>query len=202
MASDASGQIGGLELSYAQALLELADEANQRAEVVDEAAQLEELTGSQDDLQRLIRARSLSTSDRSSIIENLFKGRVSDLTYRFLQIVNEKDRLDRLAYIFAAVRELEAKRKGVIEVEAYVARALTENQSETLAGNIGKALGKDVVLHQTEDPSLIGGLKLRFEDRVVDGSVATQLRQLKQQMVHAGRNQAREDAKTLIQETA
>ena len=202
MASDASGQIGGLELSYARALLELADEANQRAQVVDEAAQLEQLAGNQPDMQRLIRTRSLSKGDRQSIIENLFKGRVSDLTYRFLQIVNDKNRLDRLGYILAAVRELEAQSKGIIEVEAFVASRMDDAQSQQLAERIGAAVGKKVVLRQTEDANLIGGLKLRFEDRVVDGSVATQLRHLKQQMIHAGRNQARADARTLIQETA
>lgn len=202
MASDASGQIGGLELSYARALLELADEANQRADIVDEAAQLEQFMDEQSDVKRLIKARSLSTADRASIIDNLFKGRVSDLTYRFIQIVNDKDRLNRLVYILAAVRVLEAQNQGVIEVEAYVAAAMDETQSQELAERIGTAVGKKVVLHQTEDASLIGGLKLRFENRVVDGSVATQLRHLKQQMIHAGRDQAREDAKTLIQETA
>ena len=49
-----------------------------------------------------------------------------------------------------------------------------------------KALGKEVVAHHRSDPAMIGGLKLRFGDRLVDGSITTRLRRLRDQLDEDG----------------
>lgn len=197
MAENRIEMISQIDKVYAAALLELCDEAEGAGrsglvdEVADELRQIGELVRREPALIRLLSVRTLLTRERSEIIERLFKGRVADLLYRFLQVVNAKDRLDHLEEIVSAFAVLLEERRGVIDVDAYLASRMDEPAVLRVAESLGTVLGGRVDLTQHEDPELIGGLKLRVGDRLIDGSVATQLRLLREKMVEAGREKAR-----------
>jgi hypothetical protein len=57
---------------------------------------------------------------------------------------------------------------------------------ETVASRVKETTGKDAVLHQYADPSMIGGIKLLIGDKLYDGSVATRLRRLKEEVLGRG----------------
>ncbi len=174
---------------YAQALLELAgDQADALAE---EAGELLALIEREPQLGKLLSSRTLNSAQRSDLVEKLFKDKVSDVLYRFLQVINRKDRLEALPGILVAYRQLAAAARGEIDVDVFVAEAMSDDDGRGVADSIGQAVSKKVHLHQHVDPELIGGLKVRVGDRLIDGSVATQLKTMKRKLVEAGREQAR-----------
>ncbi len=175
---------------YAQALLELAgDQADTLAE---EVSGLLGLLGSEPDLGKLLSSRALNSAQRSDVVEQLFKGRVSDVLYRFLQVVNRKDRLGSLTGILSAYLGRVSEARGELNVEVFVPQPLSDEAQRGVAESIGGAMGKRVQLHQHVDRELIGGLKVRVGDRLIDGSVATQLRIMKRKLIDAGRERARQ----------
>lgn len=179
---------------YARALFEMAlAHGEQRLdEVADEMDQLAELMRQDPGLRRLLTSHSLSVADRAASLERVFQGRVSDVLYRFLQVLNRKQRIASLAGIAEALAALVHEHRGLVEVDAFVANRLEEKQARQLADRLGQIMNKQVVLHQYVDESLIGGLKLRVGDRLIDGSVATQLRRLQHTLERAGRERARQ----------
>lgn len=184
--------ISQLELTYAMVLLELAEEqATPLDELAAEVAQLAKLAERELDLTRLLSTRTVAIRDRSQIIERLFSGRVSDLLYRFIQTVNQKNRLDHLPGILRAFDQLVQQRHGIVEVAAYVATSMNEASVNQVAEAVGQVMGKQAVVHQYVDPTLIGGLKLRIADQLIDGSVATQLRLIRENMITTGRDHVR-----------
>ena len=201
MPTNHDDMIDSLDLAYAQTLLELAEEAGSVDQVADEMGQLGELAHQNPDLVRLISTRTLSMEQRACIIERLLRRRVSDLVYRFVQVANAKDRLARLEAIAKALETLLEQRRGVVRVEVFVAEAMEPSRVDSVAQRLGQALGgKKVLLEQNVQPDLIGGLKLRIGDRLIDGSVATQLRLMRQKMVSTGRDNARQKLERLIVE--
>lgn len=191
--------IGTLERNYARALLELANEAERSGgaklgEISAEALQLRVLLEQEPDLLRLISVQTLSVQERGQIIERILKGRINDLLYRFLIVVNEKNRLEYLPGMLAALEKLVEEQRGIVEIDAFVAANMDEPAQRSVAESISKALGKQVIMHQHVDPKLIGGLKLRIGDQLIDGSVAAQLRLMKDRMIHAGQELARKAA--------
>lgn len=180
---------------YAQALLELAlgdgESGGQAEALAEEAGELLRLLGDEPDLGELLSSRALSSSQRRGVVEQLFKDKVSDVLYRFIQVVNRKDRLGSLAGILVAYRSLVSEARGDLGVDIFVAEALSDDASRGVAESIGQAMGKQVQLRQHVDAELIGGLKVRVGDRLIDGSVATQLRIMKRKLVDAGRERAR-----------
>ncbi len=202
---DAEHKTDSVSRVYSQALLELAQAAEksgaegqaggqaggQADALAAEAGELLGLLGREPDLDRLLSSRALNSSQRKSVVERLFKGKISDVLYRFIQVVNRKDRLGSLAGILVAYRGLVSEARGELGVDVYVAEALSDEASRGVAESIGSAMGKQVQLRQHIDPELIGGLKVRVGDRLIDGSVVTQLRIMKRKLVEAGRERAR-----------
>jgi F-type H+-transporting ATPase subunit delta len=130
----------------------------------------------------LLSNQMLGVAERAGALERLFRGRVSDLLLRFLLVMNRKGRLDRLPGVLDAFGHELLALRGVVEVEVHLAAELDQAQAWALAQRLSAHLGREVLLHQKLDAELIGGIKLRIGDRLVDGSVAAQLRQLKNRL--------------------
>lgn len=169
-------QTGVLAENYARALFELAQEAGSVDEVAQELGELVELTGAYPELGTIFSSRIIDTQRRSDSLKRMFEGKVLTLTYNFLQVLNQKGRLDQLAVIRYAFGQQVKVMKGEIDVEVYTATALSSDQLEDVATRVSSALGKTALIQSKIDETLIGGLKLKIGDKLIDASVASQLR--------------------------
>lgn len=191
MSSSTAEHTTAVDRVYAAALLELGEDQNALDAIADEVDQLAALLTDSPDLRRLLATRTLTTSDLAGVIDRTFKGRVSDTVYRFLHVVNGKGRLPNLEGILRAFDQLLEQKRGIVEADIYVATRLSDAEAKQVADRLGAAIGKQVALHQYVDESLIGGVKIRLGDEMIDGSVATQLKQMKKQLIEEGREKAR-----------
>jgi F-type H+-transporting ATPase subunit delta len=96
----------------------------------------------------------------------------------FLELLAENGRLDYLPEIARRFEELKAEDANVADVEVVSAVALDDVQRERLAGALRARLRRDVRLHCTVDPALIGGAVVRAGDMLIDGSLAQKLERL------------------------
>ncbi len=189
--SDSTKTYSAAQTVYARALLELAQAKDCLAEVIDEMSQIGRLLRADAGLSSLCASQILSVEKRAQSLKAIFSGQISQITFDFLGVVNLKGRLGELEAICGAFAKAADQAMGLVEVGVYVAQAMDENGLAELAGGIGKALGKTAKLNMVVEPSLIGGLKLRIGDQLLDGSVANQLKNLKQRLVAAGCEQAK-----------
>jgi F-type H+-transporting ATPase subunit delta len=188
---DIAIRANAIERTYAQALLDLAQEAGQLDATIQEVNQLLDLARTEPDLARFFVGRRLTASEHAEVIEHVFQGRVSKLLYRFLLVVNRRDRLHLLDGILRGVIALFEEQHGQVVVHAYVPTLLDDAQARATSARLGAALKRTVVLSQHEDPALLGGIKLLVGDELFDGSVATQLKLMRQKMIETGREKAR-----------
>ena len=65
--------------------------------------------------------------------------------------------------------------KGVARASLISATELTSETIEKIRKSLSKKTGKDIVLEVEQDPGLIGGIVTRIGDLVLDGSIKTQL---------------------------
>jgi F-type H+-transporting ATPase subunit delta len=74
---------------------------------------------------------------------------------------------------------------GKIEVDVTVAHRLDAGTLEDVRKRVSSALKKDAIVHQYVDESIIGGLVLKVEDKLIDGSVRAQLDRMKRKLMQA-----------------
>ena len=172
---------------YAEALLELAQEQGSVDALADEVQQLLPVIASGGELDRLLTNPAISDEERGRIIQSVFQGKVSGLLYNLLRLLGDKRRLGSLPQVAAGYLLAVAELRGQLDVQAFVATELDSDTARRVAEQIGRALGKTVTLTQKVDPSLIGGMKIKVGDKLIDASVASQLRNMKNQMIAAQR---------------
>ncbi|QDU72246.1 ATP synthase F1 subunit delta [Mucisphaera calidilacus] len=178
---------------YARALLDLADHQGALDEVVLELRPLLELIDADvSGFRRVLDSQLLGMREREQILERVFRGRVHDLIYRFVQVVNRKGRLADLREMFVAALTIHRERRGIEQVTVTLAFEPDDAMRSDLERKLSESLGCGVSLAVEVDPSLLGGMVTRIGDRQIDASVASRLRRMNYQMMDAGRARARE----------
>ncbi|MCH8315367.1 MAG: ATP synthase F1 subunit delta [Planctomycetes bacterium] len=190
---------------YAKSLYELADDAGGREKIVELAEELEqicELARGDRTFREFLASPIINTKARGEAIRRIFHGRITDLFLRFLLVLNNKARLRRLETISAAFDQLVHEALGRIEVDIYTPGPLGPEQLDTIKRRIQAALGKDPVLYSYTDAAMIGGVRLRIGDQLIDGSVASRLRRLRQHLLTSGGSAVRQRLDRIIEEGA
>ena len=89
--------------------------------------------------------------------------------------------LGLLGEIGHALREqVERNLESPVEVEVVSAVALTDQQCQELRSRLESQFGSNLAMHYRIDPSILGGLIIRAGDKLIDGSVATRLQEMRQ----------------------
>jgi len=176
--------------AYARSLLELANAQNQPTEVGQELTQIREVLDAAPEFEALVANPAVSQASRLELLERSFKGKVLPLVWSFVGVLNEKGRLGELRGIEAAYSDLLDQQFGKIEVDVTVAQRLEDWQLDQVRQAVSESLKRDAVVHQYVDESIIGGLILRVQDKLIDTSVRGQLATIKQKMLAAKPNLA------------
>ena len=153
--------------TYGDALFELAVEENRVDELSEEIQVLTEILEQNKDFEKIM---------VHPVIEDVFKGRVSDTLTGFLRIVAAKGRYKELPRIFAyfTARVKEYKKIGVAEVTSAI--PLTGVQKQKVEQKLLQTTPYETMeIEYKVDAAKIGGLMIRIGDRVVDGTVSSRL---------------------------
>jgi F-type H+-transporting ATPase subunit delta len=107
---------------------------------------------------------------------------LSPLTVKFLSLLLERDRLVELAGIVSCYRRLLNEAKGRVEARVVSTGTLDMTMVEQLRQRLRGLAGKEVILQQEVDSSLLGGLLVELEGKIYDGSIRSQLEKMKQRI--------------------
>lgn len=169
---------------YAKGLFEAAEKQAGGAEgVLGELEDILELARANDDFSEVLASRLIDADKRDAALVRLFEGRVSAHTLSFLRLLNRKGRLGHLAPITGALDAIVQERFGRVEVDVFTAAPIAQAEMASIRARLTDALGKEVVLHPYTDSSMIGGIKLRMGDQLIDASVRADLSRLRDRLL-------------------
>ena len=195
-------QTDALANIYARTLFELATDAggNEKVtEIADEIEQICDLISSNQELEKFFSSPIIDSTKRNESLSAIFSNRVTDLTLRFLLVLNNKGRLNHLQQIAIAYDQLVQDAMGRVEVDVFTPNPIDADSINTIKAKVQKMLGKEPVLHPYVDPKMLGGVKLRIGDQLIDGSVQTKLRRLSESIQSGGSVAIRERFETYIE---
>ena len=169
--------------TYGDALLELAKETGKEDLFLEEAEGIKKVLIENDDFVKMMNHPQISREEKEVVIENVFKGRVSDDMTGFLRLLVTNGRFSELEsvldYVIAEIKDY--KKIGV----AYVSTPLelSDKQKADVEKKLLDTTGyTKMEMNYSIDESLIGGMTIRIKDRVVDSSIKTKLLQLKKEL--------------------
>ena len=170
--------------TYGEALFELAMEENKAQEMLEEIFTLQTALSENPDFDKLMKHPGVPKQEKLQVVREIFKGRVSNELAGFLEIVVSKERYNDLPAIFTYFidKVKEAQKIGVAFVSSAV--ELTEAQKEKVRTRLIETTSYETMeMHYSVEPSLIGGMVIRVNDRVVDSSIRTKLNSMTKQLM-------------------
>jgi F-type H+-transporting ATPase subunit delta len=126
----------------------------------------------------LITSPKLDRSQMADLLIDIGDGRLSDEGQNLVRLLAANRRLAVLPEIAEMFEIHKAEHQGTIDVHVTAAFPLNIAQEQQLETALKHKLGRDIRITSEQDPELIGGLRLRAGDMVIDGSVAGQLEKL------------------------
>ena len=162
---------------YAQALFELARDADTLGEWDEQLAGLAAAAGTPEFVS-LMEAPEISGDERARALEHVLPD-LSDGARNLLHLLARARATQALPQVHERYRELVDASQGVVRVEVTSAVELTEDDTKRIAGQLSTALGGDVRVTAVVEPGMLGGLVIRVGDRVIDGSARQRLNALR-----------------------
>lgn len=167
---------------YANAFLGLAIEKDILEKTKEDMLLIKNTIDGSSDLQVFLKNPIIKKDQKKAAVKTIFEGKIQDVTFEFYNLLARKDREGLLEEISNKFLELYNQHQGIIKVGVTSAKKLDNSQLKELENNIEKSTGKKVQFETKVEEDLIGGLKIRIEDTVVDGSVKFKLSQLKERL--------------------
>jgi F-type H+-transporting ATPase subunit delta len=168
---------------YAKALLLIGKEDGQTETYREELNTFAELVKNQGALEQALVNPLYDVADRKKVLGSVLeKLNLSKVMNSFLLLLFEKGRVGFLSTINEFYQKLADELKGVARASLVSATALSSETIEKIRASLSKKTGKDIILEIDEDPGLIGGIVTRIGDLVLDGSVKTQLLNMRESL--------------------
>ena len=171
--------------AFAQALFELAVERNQLDAVAGEMAALGQVIHNTPTIAAFFANPVVKDAERQAVVERSLIATASPLTGSFIKLLVAKGQLGDLAGTATEFARLVAKRQGKVDVDVTVARPLGAQELDLVRQRISTAIQKEAIVKQKVDESILGGIIIRVVDKLIDGSVLSQLRAIEDRMLAA-----------------
>ena len=174
-----------LSRRYASALADVVEKTGEAETVKSELRQWVEMMASSRDLSEAFGSPAIAHLSKEAVLEQLIaKSAPSKTTANFLRVLLRNGRITELAAFSDKFELVLEERAGIITAKITSARELGEGEKSGLQSSIENMTGRKVKLEFDTDENLIGGVVTRIGSTVYDGSVRTQLENLRQQLVN------------------
>lgn len=161
--------------TYAQALYDLAKDEGFGKTILEELSALKSVFTENPEYTKLLSAPDLPKQERCGILDEAFRGKVHPYVLNFLKILTEKGYIRQFPLCCDAYRGFYNEDNGILVVKAVSAVPLTAAQTEKLIGKLSVITGKTIDLHCSVDAASLGGLRLSYDGKQVDGTVRNKL---------------------------
>ena len=164
---------------YAEALFELAVQDSLTEETSGGLETVISAMKQTPEFRSLLSSAAISRENRLNALEAAFRGKVPDVLMAVLRMMVAKGHVREIGAMAREYEDLVRQYVGVSLAEVTSAVPLKETEAVVLRRELEKRLGHAVTLRCRLDPSLIGGVRVEVDGRVIDGSIRNKLEQIK-----------------------
>lgn len=165
---------------YAQALFEVATKHNLVATVESDLAAIESAFLTDDEFRLFLTSPYRSREEKLDVLGKVFADKVTALTLQLVRVMIDKRREYELGSIRKDFSALRREHDGILYAQVTSAIELDASQMDAIVSSIGGQLNKKIEADFKVDPTLVGGVKVAYDEFVLDGSVKGTFKRLKE----------------------
>jgi F-type H+-transporting ATPase subunit delta len=169
------------EKEYGKVLFLLTEEDGTTAAVAEEMDAVRKILRENPRYEKLLDTPALAKEEKLYLIDRAFSALNENLV-NLMKILCERHGVYLFSRIAAEYTALYDEARGIERVEALTAIAMTKKQIDALTEKLSFTTGKTVIVRNTVDSSLLGGVVLRYAGKQFDGSVKARLSALEKSL--------------------
>lgn len=127
----------------------------------------------------------VATQEKKDLLQSVFGDKIEPVLLRFFYLLLDKNRIENMRDIGEEFADLVEDEMGVMRARVVTAVALTDDLAAALEAKLAAFTGKKVILEKKVDPAVIGGVCVTMKDKVLDGTVRTNLDLLRKKLEQA-----------------
>ena len=163
---------------YAQAVFVVADKTDQLSDTIQRLDILLNIYRSSPEFRLFLQSRRISPAEKLKILKKVFMDILSGLELELLHHLLEEGHIHLLEAVIKRLSFIAETAKTSLKVSISTAEQINPEELSEIVRNIEQKLGKKVDADVLVDPEILGGVKFRIGNTIVDGSIATRLRKL------------------------
>lgn len=165
---------------YAQALFALGEESGTTRALGDALQRASVLLKQYPDYMELLASPAVHKDQRAQLVDEAFSGSYPEYVVSFLQLLCRRGRIRSLDSCIDAYEELYRASRRAVAARITSAVELTEAEKTSLMQHLHKTYGYQMLPEYVVDASILGGLIVEMNGRVIDGSLRRRLREIKE----------------------
>lgn len=167
---------------YVRSLVEIGHENDCFDELTADLSDVDEKINQNLDFKKYLLDKQVPLARKSKALKEIFQDFISQRTYNFILLLIKDGQLDYLSEILTQAGKMSLAHRQLVEVVAESALPLSPDEEDKIKKIIAEKLGRQTVLKNIVNASLLGGLRLRIGDMVIEGSVLGKIERLKQKI--------------------
>ena len=169
---------------YASALFGAAKAHDVIRSVEDDLHTIVHLIENDPEFKKFIIAPFSSREEKMSVFERVFSDRITALTMQLLRVMLEKRREHEILGVYSAFVDLRRQHETIVAATVTSAVPLDDKQRNAIVAKLESVLHKKIDPEFRVEPNLIGGVRVNYENFVLDGSVRGALSKLRNHLNH------------------
>ena len=164
---------------YAEAFLQVAEAREEADQVVEQAKAMLALWSQSPELREAMASPVLEVEAKKAALEGLFKEQLTPSFLNLLKLLADRQRIGILDAVLERLLELHREQRNIALATVTSATALSDEQQAELSKKVQAVAGTDKLeINLKVDPDLIGGFVVKVGSKVIDASLAGQVRRL------------------------
>jgi F-type H+-transporting ATPase subunit delta len=168
---------------YAEALFQVARAEESVDRVEEELTRMKDALESNVQVKEFMNNLQISPEGKKSALSQIFGGKVSPIILNWFNMVIDQGRQRKLPSILEVFFALAQESREKVTAEVISSVSLSEDQVQRLEKELSRASKKQVFLKPMVDESILGGVIVKIENKIIDGSVKHHLEEMKQEMM-------------------
>lgn len=156
---------------YGRAIFELALEENKDKLYLEQLREINRLFNENPEFINLLCSLNIPLSERLRVIDEVFEDRIEEYICSFMKLITERGYAAQISECIKAFERLYYKEHKITVAYVKSAIALTDEQKSALVKKLQIYSGKTVELVCTVEPRLIGGISVRIDGKLLEGSI-------------------------------
>lgn len=171
-----------LATRYAKSLIDLANEKGELEKIFADMQWLQDVCKSNRDFVNLLRSPIIKPDTKKKIVDAVINGKISSITTAFITLLIKKSRESNLPEIACAFIEQYKRQKNIHVVRLTTATPASEAMKKEITAQVKKSAGfENIELEEKVDENIIGGFVLQVGDKLIDASIAYDLKSIARQ---------------------